>query len=145
VMRALCLSTLHVADLVRRARATSPLECCGVLLGLVRGGIAVVEQVVPLNNTDRRPGRFSISDTEFRRARQAAAETRLDLLAILHSHAVGAAIPSSADREALRYSEYPWVILGFGPTGEPEVRAFASGQGVPIPVRVAESGVAEAD
>lgn len=137
MMHQLCLSAGQASSLERRARAASPYECCGAVLGCTRGGVTVAAHILPLTNSDRRASRFSIADTHLRWARRVAAELRLDLVAIYHSHSGSAAVLSRDDRESLEYSSYPWIIIGFGPGGDVDIQAYAAGPGTPIPVQIA--------
>jgi len=100
----------HVLD------AALPQECCGALLGTLEGSHMRVHGVLPMLNTATELGGFSISASEIRRARLAAARRGEDIVALFHSHPGGPTSLSEADRDSLQYSEWPWVIISQGAT-----------------------------
>jgi proteasome lid subunit RPN8/RPN11 len=126
------LSAEQAANIERFARSARPLECCGVLLGRDRGAFAVVTDVIRLNNSDTRPGRFTIADREIRRARLLATERQDEVIAIMHSHAWCAPAPSKRDRVAIAISPIPWLIAGFDTNDRLELAAFCGSSGHPL-------------
>jgi proteasome lid subunit RPN8/RPN11 len=54
---------------------------------------------------------FEISHGELRRLRAYAEDQGLSVVALFHSHPSGDSRLSAGDRDALRYSEWPWVIV----------------------------------
>lgn len=134
--RAVSLSSEQVAHIERQAHAASPFEWCGALTGSAREEVVSVTGIIRLTNSDRRPDRFSISDSEIRRAQQAAAEQELELVGIVHTHPSSPADPSQTDRESMKHSRYPWLIVGISSDGHLDLKAFASGSGESIAVRI---------
>jgi proteasome lid subunit RPN8/RPN11 len=96
---------------------TYPEECCGVLLGFDRDDARYIEEMVEIDNSqdENRRRRFFITPEQYRRAEQAAAEKRMDLLGFYHSHPDHPATPSAFDRDhALPWFDYIIVSLQGG-------------------------------
>jgi proteasome lid subunit RPN8/RPN11 len=93
-----------------------PRECCGVLLGRRERGRLRVRRVLTTLNAVTMVGGFSIPEHEMRRVRLLSAECGLPIIALFHSHQGGLNELSEADRRALTYSEWPWVIVTPTPT-----------------------------
>lgn len=140
--RALHMSSALADVLFRNAVLARPLEFCAALLGSTSVDTVVVADVVRLTNCDRRPDRFDITDAELRRAQVLAAEQRLEIVALVHSHSSARAVPSDRDRAAISYSRYPWAIVGFDERGDVEVNAYDVGSCVPIAVVIEEQSQA---
>ena len=90
-----------------------PDECCGVLLGNVRGGAKEIYDVLELDNSseENRARRFFIGPEEYRQAEQRAEEKGMEVLGLYHSHPDHPARPSQFDLE----HAFPWwsyVIIG---------------------------------
>ena len=106
------------ATLFAQAGAASGLECCGLLLGTLKGDAAVVERVRPSPNVhpgDRRR-RYRIDSNRVIQALLDARQGGPDLLGFYHSHPDGSIRPSSRDVE----SAWPgmiYLIVG-GEAGE---------------------------
>ena len=85
-----------------------PNECCGALLGAVKGdGGKSVKALLPLDN--RREGeaartRFLVTAEDYRFAEARAREQGFDILGFYHSHPDHSARPSQFDRE----HAFPW-------------------------------------
>jgi proteasome lid subunit RPN8/RPN11 len=103
------------ARLRRVLDAALPQECCGVLLGTSSNRGIEVEWVLPTVNVATLLGGFTIPDEDIRRARLVASRRRQAIVAVFHSHPGGGTSLSEADREAIAYSEWPWVIISEGP------------------------------
>jgi proteasome lid subunit RPN8/RPN11 len=99
------------ARLRRALENARPRECCGALLGLVENGRVMVRRVVVTHNASGMREGFSIPDAEIARVRAISAIHGETIVAIFHSHPNGPGEPSLADRRALAYSEWPWVII----------------------------------
>jgi proteasome lid subunit RPN8/RPN11 len=85
-----------------------------VLLGTNnRHGIAV-QWVLPTLNVATVLGGFTIPDQEILRVRLVASHRREAIVALFHSHPGGPTSLSDADREAISYSEWPWIIISQG-------------------------------
>jgi proteasome lid subunit RPN8/RPN11 len=105
------ITSRHHSLLREAYEVAYPRECCGVLLG-VRSPIGwVVRRVVETPNAVSVRGGFAIPDHELRRARCIAAEASMWIVAVFHSHPEGSTELSDSDRDALSYSEWPWVVL----------------------------------
>lgn len=91
--------------------AALPAECCGVLLGSRESGRLIVQRVLATLNAGAMLGGFAIPDHEIRRVRWLSATWRQPIAAVFHSHPDGSCELSKADRTALDYSEWPWVII----------------------------------
>jgi proteasome lid subunit RPN8/RPN11 len=70
-----------------------------------------VQRVLITLNAETEIGFFSIPDQEIRRVRLLSAQYGAPIIAVFHSHPDGSGGLSEADRRALAYSEWPWVIL----------------------------------
>jgi proteasome lid subunit RPN8/RPN11 len=85
------ITSRHHSLLREAYEVAYPRECCGVLLG-VRSPIGwVVRRVVETPNAVSVRGGFAV--------------------AVFHSHPEGSTELSDSDRDALSYSEWPWVVL----------------------------------
>ena len=119
----LVLSPALVAELAAHARAASPDECCGFLLG--RAGSFEVDAAVRAVN---RAGlvslagraRFAIAPEDVFDAHRAAAGRGLAILGFYHSHPSGDGSPSAHDR-VLAWPGAFYVIVAAG-----RARAFVA-------------------
>jgi len=103
------IDNARLAELVTRAEDTSG-ECCGFLLGHDRGG-RIVSAVIPALNIAKNPRmHFEIDPLEYLRAEQYAAQHKLELIGIYHSHPNGTAVPSETDRR-MAQPYFSYVIL----------------------------------
>lgn len=112
-------------EMIRRARADSPIETCGVVVGI--GGAPV--ETVPMANADRSPYRYRIDPRDM-----AALTGNLgrgaSLFAVYHSHIASPAYPSPADvamaldkrGKPLWPGTLQFIVSLAG--GDPVVRAF---------------------
>lgn len=128
------LAFAHRLELEHAARSARPYECCGVLLGSQRDTALVARALLVLRNSDRRPGRFSISDAQIRYARLIAHEQDSELIAIAHSHADSPPIPSARDLATIRYATLPWLIGGFDEDDQFRLAAFTPPDAVGVAV-----------
>jgi proteasome lid subunit RPN8/RPN11 len=91
-----------VARMLEHARGGYPFEACGVFLGrLPRGGPAVVEDVVPVENreTEKPRVRYAIAPEDLIRIDREARPRGLEILGYFHSHPDHPARPSETDRQ----------------------------------------------
>ena len=95
---------IHISEEVHDAIAhhgeqTYPEECCGMMLGREIDGAPVVEETIPIDNSqgENRRRRFLVSPGQYLHAEQLAAERHLTLLGFYHSHPDHPAIPSAFD------------------------------------------------
>ena len=99
-------------ELVLAYETAYPRECCGFLVGFRHTSGLVVQRILPTLNVVNVVGGFAaIPDIEISRVRLLAEEAGLAIVALFHSHPSGSAELSDGDLAALRYSEWPWVIV----------------------------------
>jgi proteasome lid subunit RPN8/RPN11 len=80
------------------ARAEQPLECCGLLAGIVRGdGIAEVLLRYPLINAAASPRDFESEPKSLLSAWRDIRGQKWDVLAVYHSHPTSPPVPSRKD------------------------------------------------
>lgn len=110
-------------EMLARAVAARPLECCGLLAGTVANGVGEVRAIFPLVNELHSATEFVSEPRGLFMAMKAMRADGVDVLAVYHSHPSSAPVPSRLDRER-NYSEAVVnLIVGF-PDGEPEVRGW---------------------
>jgi proteasome lid subunit RPN8/RPN11 len=82
------------------ALAERPLECCGLLAGVVRAdGVGEVRLRYPLLNAAASPVEFESEPRSHFSADRDIRRQGLDVLAIYHSHPTSPPLPSRKDRE----------------------------------------------
>ena len=117
----LLLAPRHLAILHRHARASYPAECCGFLVGRVRGTAKVIARVAPARNeaAESSRHRYLISPQAYFHAECDARGRGLTVLGFYHSHPEAAAEPSEEDRtRALPGLSYVVVAVRGGEPGE---------------------------
>jgi len=74
--------------IVLHAERTYPNECCGAMLGHIRGEDKLVVEAVPLENafSGERNARYELRPEDLLAADRAARTRGLDLIGIFHSH-----------------------------------------------------------
>jgi proteasome lid subunit RPN8/RPN11 len=97
-----------IVDVVRHARESAPMECCGLLLG-DEGGVG---EAVRTRNVSADPSRFVIDPADHIARRREARERGLAVLGFYHSHPRSAAVPSASDREEAAYPGHLYLIVG---------------------------------
>lgn len=116
--RKLRMSLAIASRLEQIARTAGPVEACGVLLGRIEGEIAVVEDVVRLENVLRSRDRFWFDLREWMRAVLEGKKRGFEYIGIFHTHPRRGLLPSLSDRQ--RMLECPgeiWLILALGDEG----------------------------
>jgi proteasome lid subunit RPN8/RPN11 len=100
-----------IENIHRHARETYPEECAGAIVGMDTGGMKVVVDVWPAENTheDERSRRFLIEPLQIKKFEEDAAGRDMDLLGFYHSHPDHPAEPSEYDREHA-WPYYSYVI-----------------------------------
>ena len=110
------------ARLVSWARSAAPREACGLLLGappVDPTGVARVERALWSPNLERRADRYELDPVAHLAGRRLAEASGLELLGAWHSHPLGAAEASAADRgESL--AGWWYVIVGLRGPGAPD-------------------------
>lgn len=120
-----------VADaILAHARAASPDECCGLLIG----NDECVDEAVPARNIAERPAvRFLIDPHDHLAALRDARRRGLDVVGFYHSHPRSGAQPSPTDVAEASYPNLLTAIAGLG-VQPPELRLFRIGDGNILPV-----------
>ncbi len=90
----------HRRRMIAHALAEYPSECCGLLIGTVRGSRNTVEHVVPCENVHpgHRQTRFQIDPHTLFEAIRAARAAGRQMIGFYHSHPNGSAAPSRYDQ-----------------------------------------------
>ena len=112
----------HCEEIIAQARASAPLECCG----LIGGDTDRARSIYPLRNIASIPDRaYEAAPEELFAAQRQMRERGEQLLAIYHSHPRSEKpLPSDTD---VRFAYYPaatYLIVGLAGT-TPVLRAFS--------------------
>ncbi len=110
-------------QMVAHAVAELPIECCGLLAGTVRDGIANVTQWLPLVNVLQSRDEFESEPKSLLAAHRTMRSTGSEIVAVYHSHPMAAPLPSRKDRERNYSEQVVSIIIGLN-AAEPEVRAW---------------------
>lgn len=97
-------------ELAAHAREASPVECCGVLIG-VPG--QVMESRRAANLADR-PTRFLLDPRAHLEALRDSRRRGLEVVGFYHSHPHSGPVPSPTDVAEASYGDYCHVIVGLG-------------------------------
>lgn len=123
---ALTIRSRTLEEILGRAEASAPEECCGILLGSESGpGQTCVERAVPAENVEvgQRERSYRIAPLAILAASREASAAGLEIVGYYHSHPSGSARPSDLDREQA-WPETSYVILGVGGGGPATVRSW---------------------
>jgi proteasome lid subunit RPN8/RPN11 len=94
--------------MLAQARAERPLECCGLLAGVIgEDGSGVVQERYPLVNAAASPVEFLSSPESMFAAHKDMWRRNLEMLAVYHSHPTSAPVPSKKD---LAQSSGPGIV-----------------------------------
>lgn len=123
------LQSQHLQAIQTHAESTYPEECCGLLLGNLRGDVKTLIEVLPTENSwgedaddpfqstessaqgqSSKRNRFSIAPKVMLQAQKNARDRNLDIIGIFHSHIDHPAIPSEFDR-AIAWQQYSYIIV----------------------------------
>lgn len=121
-MRSTSFSLLHIPrsvyeGMLWHARAESPLECCGLLAGVVRAdGVGEVRLRYPLLNAAASPIEFESEPRSHFSADRDIRRQGLEVLAVYHSHPASPPLPSRKDRERSWSSEVVHFIVSLTTT-----------------------------
>lgn len=111
-------------ELISHARTEAPLECCGLLAGVISEGVGTVTARFAIQNESQSPTDYRTDARDMFAAFRAMRAGGLELLAIYHSHPTSAPGPSARDLAHNTYGESAvHVIVGLG-GAEPEVRGW---------------------
>lgn len=109
---ALALTAGQRERILAAATAAGALECCGLLIGGWRDGVAMVRDVLPAANVSDAPERaFEIDPRTLLTAHRTARERGEAILGWYHSHPSGVAVPSACDAERAAETGKVWVIV----------------------------------
>ena len=119
----------HLQAMQTHAESTYPEECCGLLLGLLRGDVKTLVEVLATQNSwgddgvddfqaiessaqrkSSKRNRFSIAPKVMLQAQKDARDRNLDIIGIFHSHPDHPAVPSEFDR-AIAWQQYSYIIV----------------------------------
>src|SRR5947209_1384872 len=85
--------------MLAQALSERPNECCGLLAGVVEGGVGRVSRRYPLVNEAASPVEYLSEPRSLFEAHRDMWKSGLDVLAVYHSHPTSAAVPSRKDVE----------------------------------------------
>lgn len=121
------LNSDHLQAMQTHAETTYPEECCGLLLGQIKGDTKTLIEVLPTENswgdeavdnfqsietsnkTSKR-NRFSIAPKVMFEVQKSVRGRNLDIIGIFHSHPDNPARPSEFDR-AIAWHSYSYIII----------------------------------
>jgi len=123
------ISTDQVQRMKTHAESTYPEECCGLLLGQIKGEVKTLVEVSPTENawdtqaaeafqgvnssppqSGTKRNQFSIAPEVMLKVQKQARDRELDIIGIYHSHPDHPAIPSEFDR-AIAWHRYSYIII----------------------------------
>ncbi len=109
----------------RHGEEDYPYECCGFLIGIIRNGQRVVQEVRAQRNEreSSQETRYLISPREFKAAEHYARETNREMLGVYHSHPDHPPRPSQYDLEHA-WPWYSYLILSVSGGRADELRAW---------------------
>lgn len=120
------LATEHINKIREHGERTFPEECGGLLLGVVKDGVRVIQDVLPLENVrkDSRHNRVELNPLDYAKAEREAANRDLGVWGYYHSHPNHPAIPSGFDLEHAPFVEWSYLIVSVRDGKAEEVRAW---------------------
>ncbi len=112
-------------QMIARALAVLPNECCGLLAGRLSedGGNGEVTAHYPLVNELRSPTEFLSDSREMFAAVKDMRQKKIEVLAVYHSHPSSTPIPSKRDLERNFSSSVVNMIIGFADQN-PDMQAW---------------------
>jgi proteasome lid subunit RPN8/RPN11 len=118
-------------DIEAHARAESPNECCGLLVGLPD----LIEGTCRARNELNSPVRYRIDPHDHFTAIRTARGLGLDIVGAYHSHPASAPVPSRIDLAEAVPGSFLYLIAGRDESGAPSIRAWrlADGNFAPVP------------
>lgn len=120
----LILESCHWQTIMNHARATAPLEACGILAGIREDDVRRVQQVYLLTNIDGSPEHFSMDLKEQFAVLKDIRRHAWVMLANFHSHPVTPARPSEEDRRLAFDPELSYVIISLQEPSRPIAKSF---------------------
>lgn len=115
------LEKRFVEEMIAHARAESPREACGVLVG--RGGR--IERLYRTANVAENPkSTYRLDAAEQFRIFKEMDEQDWELIGIYHSHPASSAYPSPTDVDQAYFPESIYFIVSLADRNQPVIRAF---------------------
>jgi proteasome lid subunit RPN8/RPN11 len=120
----LTITRAQLADIEQQARRALPVEACGLIVGRLVSGDAVVTALqasenLALDGTDS----FEIDPALHIRLQRDLRASGEAIIGVYHSHPRGAPVPSEQDTRAAAYAGWHWLITAWA-DDEPVARAF---------------------
>ena len=113
------------AQLEREAREAFSRECCGLIEGLYKKGVAHATALHSTRNLSSDADRFEIDPAEQFRLMRNARERSAEIIGCYHSHPNGRAEPSPRDLEGAGEEGFLWLIAALIGARQPiTLRAF---------------------
>jgi proteasome lid subunit RPN8/RPN11 len=118
--------------IMAHARAESPNECCGLLLGRASAIVAAHRARNELTS----PARYRIRPEDHFAAIRAARRQGLEVVGAYHSHPASPPVPSRTDLDEALDAPFVYLIAGREARDEHAVRAWRLSKGnfVPVPL-----------
>jgi len=98
------------AAIAAAAARAAPRECCGLLEGVRRDGLFIVQALHPARNLSTDPDRFEIDPRDHIGAVKKARGAGAAIIGCYHSHPEGAARPSARDLAGAGEEDFLWLI-----------------------------------
>ncbi len=111
-------------EMIAHAVAEFPLECCGLLAGHVRDGVATVSTRFAIVNELQSENAYRTEPRGMLAAFRAMRESGTELLAIYHSHPTSEPVPSARDLAQNTYGESVVHVIVGRVNATPTVRAW---------------------
>jgi len=106
--------------MVSHCRSGLPEEACGIFAG--RGNTA--ERIYPVMNVEKSPVSYLMEPGAQLQIFREIRNSRMDMVAVYHSHPSSRAYPSNKDISLAFYPDCAYVIVGLANAEHPEIRAF---------------------
>jgi proteasome lid subunit RPN8/RPN11 len=124
VLRSLLLPRSLLTQMLAQAEAERPLECCGLLAGVIAAdGVGRVQVCYPLVNEAASPVEFVSEPRSMFEADRDRRRRGLEVLAVYHSHPTSPPVPSRLDQERSYSAEVMNLIISLEST-PPAVAAW---------------------
>ena len=108
--RELRIKKHDLASILRHGREESPLESCGLMIGMREGGSCLCDHIIPTENIDKSTHSFTIAPEELLKGYRHADSVGMELVGIYHSHPARA-VPSQVDIGFMKWSTPVWLIV----------------------------------
>jgi [CysO sulfur-carrier protein]-S-L-cysteine hydrolase len=134
---AFSLEKNYADEIITHARAESPNECCGIMVG-TNGRVI---KHYPTTNSEQSPFRYSVDPRELIAIYREIQEKGWDILAIYHSHTHTEAYPSPTDIELAFLPAPLYLIISLTDPNQPVIKGFHIREGKisEVELRISES------